>query len=66
MIFSFGGLSPERTMLIADGATPYFFAHAFWLPSRFKATAHAKDCSTEVANQGRLMDGCEQQQRSVA
>jgi hypothetical protein len=28
-IFSFGGLSPERTMLIADGATPYFFAHAF-------------------------------------
>jgi hypothetical protein len=25
-IFSFGGLSPERTMLIADGATPYFFA----------------------------------------
>jgi hypothetical protein len=35
MILSFGGLSPERTMLIADGATPYFFAHAFWLPSRF-------------------------------
>src|SRR5262245_49099954 len=35
MIFLFGGLTPERTMLIDDGATPFSFAHSCWLPARF-------------------------------
>jgi hypothetical protein len=34
MILLFSGLSPERTMLINDGVTPFFFAHFFWLPAR--------------------------------
>jgi hypothetical protein len=34
-IFLFGGLSPVRTILIIEGATPFFFAHSFWLPARF-------------------------------
>ena len=34
-IFLFGGLTPERTMLIDDGATPFSFAHSCWLPARF-------------------------------
>ena len=34
-IFLFGGLTPERTMLIDDGVTPFSFAHSFWLPARF-------------------------------
>ena len=35
MIFLFGGLTLERTMLIDDGATPFSFAHSCWLPARF-------------------------------
>jgi hypothetical protein len=35
MIFLFGGLTPERTMLIDDAATPFSFAHSCWLPARF-------------------------------
>jgi hypothetical protein len=33
-IFLFGGLSPVRTMLIAEGATPFCFAHFCWPPAR--------------------------------
>jgi hypothetical protein len=35
MIFSFGGLSPLSTMLIIEGATPFFLAHSCWPPARF-------------------------------
>jgi hypothetical protein len=35
MIFLFGGLSPARTMLIAEGTMPFFFAHFVWPPARF-------------------------------
>src|ERR1700704_1714933 len=34
-ILLFGGLSPVRTMLIAEGATPFCFAHFLWPPARF-------------------------------
>jgi len=32
MIFLFGGLMPERTMLIDDEVTPFSFAHSFGFP----------------------------------
>ncbi len=35
IIFLVGGLTPERTMLIDDGVTPFSFAHSCWLPARF-------------------------------
>jgi hypothetical protein len=35
MIFLFGALSPVSTMLIIEGATPFFLAHSFWPPARF-------------------------------
>jgi hypothetical protein len=34
MIFLFGGLSPVRTMLIIEGAMPFFLAHSFLPPVR--------------------------------
>ena len=45
MILLFSGLSPERTMLINDGVTPFFFAHFFWLPARLTSKRSKRTAS---------------------
>jgi hypothetical protein len=52
-IFLLGGLSPVRAMLIAEGTTPFCFAHFCWPPARF--TSERSNRTTSFWSSARIV-----------